>query len=51
MIYCVNGDDGQTKIMVRFTADILEENIKFDIEEILDVKWLDIEEVKNLLRT
>lgn len=34
--------------MVRFTADIIEENIEFDTEEILDVKWIDIEEIKNM---
>ena len=47
-ICCVDGDDGETRIMVRFTADILEENIKFDTDEILDVKWLPLEEVKNM---
>lgn len=40
--------DGVTAIMVKFTADIIEENIKFDKNEILDVKWIDIEEVKNM---
>lgn len=33
---------------IRFTADIVEENIKFDTEEILDVQWKDIEELKNM---
>jgi len=40
--------DGVTAIMVKFTSDIIEENIKFDTNEILDVKWIDIEEVKNM---
>lgn len=40
--------DGVTAKMVKFTADIIEENIKFDTNEILDVKWIDIEEVKNM---
>lgn len=40
--------DVVTAIMVKFTADIIEENIKFDTSEILDVKWLDIEEIKNM---
>lgn len=40
--------DGVKAIMVKFTADIIEENIKFDKNEILDVKWIDIEEVKNM---
>ena len=40
--------EGVTAIMVKFTADIIEENIKFDTSEILDAKWLDIEEIKNM---
>lgn len=38
----------ETHILVRFTADILEENIKFDKDEILEVKWIDVEEIKNM---
>ena len=38
----------ETHILVRFMADILEENIKFDKDEILEVKWIDIEEIKNM---
>lgn len=38
----------ETAIIIKFTADIIEENIKFDTKEILDVKWLDIEKVKNM---
>ena len=34
--------------MIRFTADIVEESIKFDTEEILDVQWLDIKFVKSM---
>ena len=49
-IYCADAEDGQTRIHIRFTADILEENIKFDTEEILEVKWIDIEELKNMTR-
>lgn len=41
-------NDGDTKIMVRFTANILEEDIKFDKKEILDVKWIEIEKIKNM---
>jgi len=40
--------NGETLIHVRFTADLLEENIKFDTDEILDVQWLNIQEVKNM---
>lgn len=47
-ISSVDLSSGETGIMIRFTADILEENIKFDKEEILDVKWLSLEEVKNM---
>lgn len=47
-ICSVGSKDGETRVMVRFTADILEENIKFDTDEILDVQWKDIDEVKNM---
>lgn len=47
-ISCVDFKNGETHIIVSFTAEVLEENIKFDSEEILDIKWLDIEEVKNM---
>ena len=47
-IASVDGEDGETRIMVRFTANIIEENIRFNTDEILDVKWLDIENVKNM---
>lgn len=40
--------NGETAISVRFTADIIEGKIKFDTNEILDVKWLEIEKVKNM---
>ena len=38
----------ETAIIIKFIADIIEENIKFDTEEILDVQWLDLEKVKNM---
>lgn len=47
-ICSVDLKSGETGVMVRFTADILEEDIKFDTEEILDVKWINIEEVKSM---
>lgn len=47
-ISCVDLENGETHIMVRFTADIVEESIKFDTEEILDVQWLDIKDVKSM---
>ena len=38
----------ENAIMVRFVAKIEEENIKFNKSEILDVKWIDIEDIKNM---
>ena len=45
----VSGENGE-RLMIRFTADIIEENINFNTEEILDVKWIDINEVKNMTK-
>ncbi len=39
----------ETAIIIKFTADIIEENIKFDTKEILDVQWLDLDEVKHMI--
>lgn len=41
-------DNETTLIRMSFTADVIEENIKFDTNEILDVQWLDIEKIKNM---
>lgn len=35
-------------IMIRFVSKIEEENINFNESEILDVKWIDIEDIKNM---
>ena len=35
----------RTIVIIHFTAEILEENIKFDPNEILDVQWIDIDKV------
>ena len=40
----------ETAIIIKFTADIIKENIKFDTEEILDVKWIDINDIKNMAK-
>lgn len=40
--------NGKTVIRMEFTADIVEENIEFDTNEILDVQWIDIEQIKNM---
>ena len=47
-ICMVEAKDAEPRLMVRFTAEIVEENIKIDPDEILDVQWLDIEKVKNM---
>ena len=39
-----------TRIMVKFTADIIEENITFDTDEILDVQWIDMDTIKSMSR-
>ena len=39
-----------TRIMVKFTADIIEENITFDTDEILDVQWIDMDRIKSMSR-
>lgn len=38
----------ETHIIIRFMAEILEENIIFDNKEILDVKWIPIEDIKKM---
>lgn len=47
-ICIVDVKDDEPRLMVRFTAEIIEENIKYDTNEILDVQWLDLEKVKNI---
>ena len=34
--------------MIRFVAKIEKENIVFNENEILDVKWIDIDDIKNM---
>lgn len=38
----------ETHILIRFMAEIVEEHITFDKEEILDVKWISMEEIKKM---
>lgn len=40
----------ESHIVIRFMAELVEENISFDKEEILDVKWFEIEEIKKMKR-
>lgn len=39
---------GIPTLLVSYTADILYENIKFNKDEILNVEWKNIEEIKNM---
>lgn len=47
-IVSIKAPSGETHVLVRFIADIIKENIKFNPDEILDVKWIDIDEIKNM---
>ena len=47
-IVSIQTPKGETHVLIRFVAEIVEENIKFNPEEILDVKWIEIEKVKNM---
>ena len=38
----------EPKIQVRFTAEVIEESKDFNKEEILDVKWIEINKVKEM---
>lgn len=38
----------ETHILIRFMAEIVEEHIEFDKKEILDVKWIPIEDIKKM---
>ncbi len=38
-------------IVVRFVGEIIEEKISFNTKEILDVKWIDKENLKNMKET
>lgn len=35
-------------LIIEFTAELINETIKIDKNEILDVKWIDIEEIKKM---
>lgn len=38
----------ESHILIRFMAEVVEEKISFNKEEILDVKWIDIEDIKKM---
>ena len=40
--------ENTTFLLITFTTELLEENISFNKEEILDVKWISKEELKNM---
>lgn len=40
--------EGETLILINFKAELIEEKINFNKEEILDVKWIDKKEIKNM---
>lgn len=47
-IKLITKNDGTQRLHIRFVAEVLEESSNFNKEEILDVKWIDIKEVKNM---
>lgn len=40
--------EAETHVLIRFVAEIIEENISYDTEEILDAKWISIEDIKKM---
>ena len=46
-IVSLNGD---TIVTIKFTADIIEENIKVDKNEQLDVQWIELDKVKTMTK-
>lgn len=40
--------NGESAILLKFVAEIISEDIKFDTSEILDVQWIDIDILKNM---
>lgn len=49
-IVSINLPSGETHVLIRFVAEILQENIVFDKNEILDVKWIEVEKIKNMAK-
>ena len=42
--------NGETIVTIKFTADIIEENIKVDKNEQLDVQWIELDKVKTMTK-
>ena len=40
--------ENRSIVVIRFIANIVEENINFNQEEILDVQWIEIDKIKNM---
>ena len=40
----------ETIVTIKFTADIIEENIKIDKNEQLDVQWIELDKVKTMTK-
>ena len=40
----------ETHVLIRFMAEIVDENISFDEQEILDVKWFKMKDIKDMKR-
>ena len=38
----------ETHIIIRFVAEVIGGQIQFDSEEILDVKWIDVKDIKKM---
>ena len=42
--------NGQTVVTIKFSADIIDENIKVDKTEQLDVQWIELDKVKSMTK-
>ena len=42
--------NGQTVVTIKFSADIIDENIKVDKTEQLDVQWIELDKVKGMTK-
>ena len=40
--------NGLNILRITFIAEMIEENIKIDYDEIIDVKWIEIDDIKNM---
>ena len=48
-IFVHNNKDGKERILlIHFLADLIEENLPYNTEKILEKKWIEIEKIKNM---